>query len=183
LARLNELVRAGGVESMAASRQLGELTSWSDHDSLIETRHAVYVITVVDGKLAGVVGSPDLLNPLRPTGKAFLLSVFHKQFSASVEDEEIALFASSNNGKPYHRQALKGSLIRRGISKSMFGLDPQSPIVPDLNYGLSGRVLSAASAAIALLLRSGCKEYIRSCLAYQGVSGGNENLRREKLVW
>jgi len=106
-------------------------------------------------------GDPEIINPLRSTGKPFMLGPLLRMASNDFSDEEIALFASSHNGQRQHVKLARHVLRRHGLSAEILQLSPQLPIVPhlELDPPLSRGMLvdplqnncSGKHAALALL--------------------------------
>ena len=111
----------------------GKVLAWTTRGSVVETRHTAHVVAAIGAEVASVVGDGQILNPLRSTGKPFILGALLRQCGAEISDEEVALFASSHNGEAYHTRTLRQSLQRRGLADAALRLGRQDPIVPNLD--------------------------------------------------
>lgn len=117
---------------VGSEQQVGVPLAWSTRDGVIETRHTGHMVGVVDDTVVGSAGVPGLVNPMRSTGKPFMVQPLLDH--VEVTDVEVALFSSSHNGEPWHTKQLRASLRARGLSEAWLILGGHEPFVPDLPF-------------------------------------------------
>ena len=90
---------------------------------LVESRHRGHVVQVAaDGTIQRGVGDPDAMVTLRSAIKPFaLLAVLEAgvEDALKLNDQELAVLASSHTGEDAHVRTLQGVLRRAGLSQAL----------------------------------------------------------------